>query len=82
MISSSEKLLVFKTPNGNKILSKFKYKEHTIKDALHTLRNVINFKLFAGSTTPLKCKLMHNKNPVQIDKLIDYVIEVVIQRTF
>ena len=75
MISSSEKLLVFKTPNGNKILSKFKYKEHTIKDALHTLRNVINFKLFAGSTTPLKCKLMHNKNPVQIDKLIDYYTE-------
>ena len=37
MISSSEKLLVFKTPNGNKILSKFKYKEHTIKVVMHIL---------------------------------------------
>lgn len=75
MISSSEKLLVFKTPNGNKILSKFKYKEHTIKDALHTLRNIINFKLFAGSDEPLKCKLVHNKNPVKQDNLIDYYTE-------
>ena len=72
MISNKEKLLVFKTPNGNKILSKFKYKEHTIRDALHTLRNVVNFKLFAGSDEPLKCKLTHNKNNVELDKLIDY----------
>lgn len=75
MISNKEKLLVFKTPNGNKILSKFNYQEHTIRDALHTLRNVVNFKLFAGSDEPLKCKLMHNKNNVQLDKLIDYYTE-------
>ena len=40
-----QKLIVFKTPNGNKLLAKFNKKTDTVGDAMHTLRNIMKFSL-------------------------------------
>ena len=70
--SSNEKLIVFKTPNGNRLLAKFNKNTDTVGDAIHTVKNIIKFSLQAsGSEEPYQLK--HLKYKINNETLLDKI---------
>ena len=68
--SSEQKLIVFRTPNGNKLLAKFNKHTDTVGDAMHTLRNIMKFSLQScGDEEPYM--LRHRDHKITNETLLD-----------
>jgi ubiquitin len=63
LFDSSDKLLIIKTPNNNKIFTSYK-DTNTFQDVYFTLRNIIKYKLFEQASSEIGYKLSHNKKYV------------------